>query len=131
MIGSSRKSASKTDSIPVFRIIWLQLIGTVTAAAIMLLLLDKVSAYSALLGGMVCVIPSAFLAYRFVNALGMARNRVFGYLMLGELGKLIFTGILFALVFMFIEPLETLLFFVTFIGVQALHWFAPILIKTK
>lgn len=131
MTGSKRKAASSTDSIPVFRIIWLQFIGTVAAATIALLLRGRVSAYSALLGGLVCVIPSAFLAYRFVSALDIARQRVFQYLMLGELGKLILTGVLFTLVFLFIDPLEKLLFFVTFIGVQALHWFAPLLIRTK
>jgi len=131
MTGGKRKSASRSESIPVFRIIWLQLIGTLAAATILLLLMGVVSAYSALLGGLVCVIPSAFLAFRFVNALDMARNRVFQYLMLGELGKLILTGVLFTLVFLFINPLETFLFFVTFIGVQTLHWFAPLLIRTK
>lgn len=129
MISSRRKSAVTTDGIPVFRIILLQLIGTVAIAAIVLVLQDSLSAYSALLGGLVCVIPSAFLAFRFVNALDIARDRVFRYLMLGELGKLVLSGILFTLVFVYIDPLETVWFFVSFIGVQALHWFAPLLIK--
>jgi ATP synthase protein I len=99
-------------------------------AAALSLLLGLVSAYSALLGGLVCVVPNAFLAARFIGALKIERSRVFKRLIVSEVLKLVITGVFFALVFIYVDPLNTLIFFASFIGVQAIHWLSPLILKT-
>ena len=128
MSSSQLKSTGESDGIPVFRIVWLQLIGTLVAA-LAFLFLDHVSAYSVLLGGLVCVIPNAFMAQRFVSAFSLDRGKVFGRLIAGEAGKLLLTAGLFVLVFTMVEPLQTLLFFGALIVVQLLSWAAPVLLR--
>jgi ATP synthase protein I len=128
MNSSQLKSNGGSDGIPVFRIVWFQLIGTLVAA-LAFLLLDLVSAYSVLLGGLVCVIPNAFMAQRFVSAISLERGRVFGRLIAGEAGKLLLTAGLFVLVFALVEPLHMLLFFGSLFVVQLLSWAAPVLLQ--
>jgi len=130
MNSSHLQPAAGSDDIPVFRIVWLQLIGTLVAA-LAFLFLDHVSAYSVLLGGLVCVIPNAFMAQRFVSAFSLDRGKVFGRLIAGEAGKLLLTAGLFVLVFTMVEPLQTLLFFGALIVVQLLSWAAPVLLRVK
>jgi ATP synthase protein I len=128
MNSSQLKSIGGSDGIPVFRIVWIQLIGTLVAA-LAFLLLDHVSAYSVLLGGLVCVIPNAFMAQRFVSASSLEGGKAFGRLIAGEAGKLLLTAGLFVLVFVLVEPLQTLLFFGALFIVQLLSWTAPVLLR--
>lgn len=66
----------------------------------------SVSAYSAMLGGLICVLPNAFLALRLVVP---RRDPGAGALIraayLGELGKLALTVLLFSIVFSAVRPL--------------------------
>jgi len=114
----------------VIRIVCFQLIATLVAASAFLLR-DSVSAYSVLLGGLVCVIPDAFLAQRFSSALKLRRGQVFRRLIGGEAGKWLLTTGLFVLVFTMIEPLNALLFFITIVVVQILHGIAALVLKTN
>jgi ATP synthase protein I len=125
---SQLKSTAESDGIPVFRIVWFQLIGTLVAA-LAFLLLDLVSAYSVLLGGLVCVLPNAFMAQRFVSASRLEPGKAFGRLIAGEAGKLLLTAGLFILVFALVEPLQMLLFFGALFIVQLLSWAAPVLLR--
>jgi ATP synthase protein I len=79
----------------------------------------RVPAYSALLGGMICVIPNAFLALRLVMP---RRDSGPGALMraayIGELGKLALTVLMFSLVFTLVRPLAAWPLFAGFIGAQ-------------
>ncbi len=45
--------------------------------------------------------------------------------MRGETGKIMQSGVMFALVFIWIKPLDPVLLFLTFIGIQLLHWLVP------
>lgn len=128
MNSSRLKPAAESDGIPVFRIVWFQLIGTLVGASAFLLV-DLVWAYSVLLGGLVCVIPNAFMAQRFVSAVSQERGKVFGRLIAGEAGKLLLTACLFVLVFTLVEPLQMLLFFGALLVVQLFTWAAPVLFR--
>ena len=119
-----------SEQLPLFRVIIVQLAATITLA-MLLLLRDQVSAYSALLGGLVIVIPSGLAAQRFQAALREPPQRVFKRVLAGELSKLGLTGILFILVFLFVEPLEVIVFFGSSCGVLALNMLAPVLMKTN
>lgn len=78
-----------------------------------------VPAYSALLGGLTCVIPNAFLALRLVVP---RRDSGPGALMraayIGELGKLAMTVLMFGIVFLLVRPLAAWPLFAGFIGAQ-------------
>ena len=128
MNGSHFKPTAGPDGLPVSRIVWIQLIGTLIAAAA-LLVLDLVVSYSVLLGGMVCVIPNAFLIQRFKSAANLERDKVYRRLIAGEVGKLLFTAGLFVLVFTTVEPLNVLAFFGALISAQFVHWLAPVLLQ--
>ena len=79
----------------------------------------RVSAYSALLGGLTCVIPNAFLALRLAVP---RRDRGAGALMqaayIGELGKLALTVLMFGMVFTLVRPLAAGPLFAAFIAAQ-------------
>jgi ATP synthase protein I len=79
----------------------------------------RVSAYSALLGGLVCVLPNAWLALRL---LAPRRDPGAGALVraayLGELGKVVLTALLFGLVLTTVTPLAAGALFTGFIAAQ-------------
>ena len=78
-----------------------------------------VSGYSALLGGLACVIPNAFLALRLVVP---RRDPGPGALVraayIGEIGKLALTVIMFTLAFTLVRPIAAGALFAGFIAAQ-------------
>ena len=78
-----------------------------------------VPAYSAMLGGLICVVPNAFLALRLVAPRRDLRARALvraAYI--GELGKLALTVLMFGTVFVLVRPLAAWPLFAGFIGAQ-------------
>lgn len=78
----------------------------------------SVAATSALLGGMVAVIPNGFLAARLLaprvrDARGLLRSA-----WIGEFGKVVLTALLFAVIFGTLRPIEPLAVFGGFIAAQ-------------
>ena len=83
---------------------------------------------SSLLGGFVCLVPSLIFALKFFKHQGAQKaKKIINAFYLGEVTKLVVTGILFAIVFL-VYQVNALAFFVTFISVQAVYWLAPWLI---
>ena len=78
-----------------------------------------VSGYSALLGGLITVVPNAFLALRLAlprrdpGAQALVRAAY-----LGEVGKLALTVLFFSLVFTMVRPLSAAALFAGFIATQ-------------
>jgi ATP synthase protein I len=91
----------------------------------------RVSGYSALLGGLTCVIPNAFLALRLVVP---RRDPGAGALLqaayIGELGKLALTVLMFGMVFSLVRPLAAGALFAGFIAAQ-LVTFSGFLMRDK
>ena len=114
---------------PLAKLLFLQLGLGVTLAALFWSTDGGVSGYSALLGGLICVIPNAFLALRLVAP---RRDRGPKALLhaayIGELGKLALTLLLFGAVFLQVEPLAPLPLFTAFIACQ-LATFAGLLMQ--
>lgn len=79
----------------------------------------RISGYSALLGGLICVVPNAFLALRLAVP---RRDPGAGALMraayIGELGKLALTVLMFTMVFTLVRPLAAGALFAGFIAAQ-------------
>ncbi len=107
----------------------LQLVAGVVLAAVLWGTAGSVAGYSALLGGLTCVIPNAFLAGRLVLA---SRDSGARALMraawIGELGKLALTVLMFGIVFVTVRPLAAGALFAGFIAAQ-LVTFAGFLLR--
>lgn len=103
---------------PTHRVVGLQLLITVLAAGFGWVFAGALAAKSALLGGLIVVLPSAYFAWRAFayNATRSAAKVVGGFIQ-AELGKLLFTALLFAAVFKFGQPLEYGVVFAAFGGV--------------
>jgi ATP synthase protein I len=108
----------------VYRIVFVQLAFTVLAA-LMLLLHSVEVAYSVLLGGLTCVIPSAFMAWR-IGRETADPSKALKSLVRGEIGKLLLTAAIFTAVFLWIESLQVAYFFIAIVVVMLLNIFVPL-----
>ena len=116
---------------PIVRLLLLQLGLSVLLGAIFWGTNGRVSGYSALLGGLICVIPNAYLALRLVAPRRDpgARARL-NAAYIGELGKLALTLLMFGVVFALVRPLAPLPLFAGFIACQ-LATFAGLLMRDQ
>ena len=91
----------------------------------------NVSGYSALLGGLTCVIPNAFLALRLaVPRREPGAKALLHAAYIGELGKLALTVLMFTMVFTMVRPLAAGELFAGFIAAQ-LVTFSGFLMRDK
>ena len=101
------------------RVLIAQTISGVVLAALFWSTMGRVAGYSALIGSLICVIPSAFLALRLAVP---RRDPGAGALMraayVGELGKLALTVLMFGVVFVAVRPLAAAPLFAGFIVAQ-------------
>ena len=101
------------------------------AAAIFFIVRGWQAFVSALLGGMVTVIPGFVFSIKLFKYRGAQYSKeILNGFYTGAAYKIILSGALFALIFMNYE-VDALAFFVTLILAQAIYWFAPLLIVTK
>ncbi len=106
MMARAEERSSARSCHPIAKILLGQLGLSVVLALLFWGFGGRVSSYSALLGGLTCVIPNAFLALRLVvprrdpGAGGLVRAAY-----IGELGKLALTVLMFSLVFTLVRPL--------------------------
>jgi ATP synthase protein I len=85
------------------------------------------TALSVILGGLACVLPSAYFARRFFFSTdARAAKQIIRSFYIGEMIKLLLTGIL-VIVFVRYFPVSLLPFFVGFAGAQFGFWLAPML----
>ncbi len=123
---------------PVYKVIVSQLAVTGFMAAISLLVVGSVVAYSVLLGGLISALPNSYFAlhaFRYSGA--RSADKVVKSFIKGELGKIIFTVVLFALSFTLITNLNELALIagfaiVHFVGVMTsgLMSYSPVVSKT-
>ena len=113
--GEERSTASSGN--PVAKILLGQLGSSVVLAMLFWGIGGRIAGYSALLGGLICVIPNAFLALRLVvprrdpGARGLLRAAY-----IGELGKIALTVLMFSVVFTLVRPFAVVPLFTGFIG---------------
>lgn len=112
------------------RLLATQFLVTVVMTSLLWWFADNTMAYSALLGGLVCIIPGAAFALQAFKYKGaQAAKKIMMRFYWGEALKLGLTFILFTLIFVFV-PIDALPFFITFIATQMIYWFAPFILKT-
>ena len=84
-----------------------QLGVAVALAAIVWLWLGSEQAIPTLLGGLIGVVPNAFLAARLMSPrAGSSARNLLAAGWLGEIGKLVIAAVMFAAVFMTLKPLH-------------------------
>jgi ATP synthase protein I len=83
-----------------------------------------VAAYSIALGGFVALVPSAFLAWRMSFELGS--GQALRSLVMGQVGKLGISVVMFASVFIWVRPLNVLMFFVALALIMLMNIVVPL-----
>jgi len=109
--------------VPDRQVVIVTLLGQAMLTALLALLLaiwqGQTAAVSLLLGGMIAVIPNAFLGARLLApGAGESARAMLRSAWLGEIGKLILTAVLFGAVFAAVRPLSGLAVFGGFIAAQ-------------
>ncbi len=111
---------------------WLVQISTTVAFAVFCaLFFGAQAASSALLGGVVCIVPNAFFAGKLFKYQGArSAKQIVNSFYKGEALKIALSIILFTLVFVWIK-ITPLAFFLSYIIILMTHWFAPLIIVNK
>jgi len=106
----------------VYRLIGTQLAITIAIAISLLGLFSKVPAYSALLGGLAYILPNVYF-FRCVlrDTAGKSPEMMVRWFYMGEAGKLFLTGLIFAVYFILIDPLNVASLFATFVVVMIVN----------
>ena len=101
----------------VYKVIVAQLVWTVSLSLVCLSIFGVVAGYSALLGGLISAVPNSYFALHAFKFQG-ARNadKVVKSFIRGELGKIVFTGVLFALSFTLVTSLDELALIAGFVA---------------
>lgn len=115
----------------VYKLLIAQALLVVVIAVGALVTYGKNSAVSAILGGLVAILPSLLFVRKLFRHSGAraARDIVKGFYV-GEAIKIASSIALFAMVFSFYK-VEPVVFFVTYIAVVMTHWFSPLIIDNR
>lgn len=109
-------TVSRIKAPPLYIAFIIQFFICVMLALAAWLLLDVVTAYSVLLGGLVSIVPNSYFAWKAFRYRGASNTPlIVKSFYAGETGKLIMTGVSFALVFGGVKPLNELAVIVSFI----------------
>lgn len=101
---------------PVYKLIAAQVVVAIGLGAAGLMLLNTVSAYSLLIGGLISAVPNAYFARKAFRYRGArATQQIVRSMYIGEAIKLLLTGAGFALSFFYIEPLDAAALFSGFV----------------
>ncbi len=112
------------------RILLAQLLLTASLAGGIWALAGMVQARSLFVGGMICVLPNAFLALRmFAHGRDADPRRIVRAAYFGEVGKLALTALFFAAAFLAIKPLSAGYLFAGYILAQSIFWVALVIEK--
>lgn len=112
-----------------WRLVGFQLGLTLLLATIALFYAGVTAVSSAVLGGLVSMLPTAYFATTLFQYQGArAARQILSAFYKGEALKIILTIILFALVFKFFTVIPVV-FFGVYIMDQMIFWFAPLIFK--
>lgn len=112
--------------------LWLVQLGiTFFLSVLFAIIFNITAAGSALLGGLVCIIPNAFFASKLFKYQGArAAKQIVNSFYKGEALKIFLSIFLFTAVFVLCR-ITPLAFFASYILVLMTHWFAPWIIVNK
>ena len=113
---------------PIARWFVIESVVLVLVSLAFLALRGQVSGYSALLGGLIFLLPHGYFAlkaFRFSGA--RSAKQIMSSFYQGEAGKLILCSIFFTMVFKWIQPLDKAALFLTFAIMLVTNWLTPLL----
>ncbi len=109
------------------RLVAYQLVITTLIALTAVMVSGVTAGLSAILGGLVSLLPNAYFARTLFQHQGArAAKKIVNSFYKGEAVKIALSVVMFALVFAFFS-IVPLVFFATYIVVQMAFWFAPLL----
>ncbi len=115
----------------ILRVIFWQFLVAMVLAAVLWGVFDKEVGYSAALGGLICVVPNAFLGLRLLAPRrDPGAQALVNAAWIGEIGKLALTVLFFTLVFTLVRPLSAAALFAGFITTQ-LVTFSGLLMRSR
>ncbi|MBB5321682.1 F0F1 ATP synthase subunit I [Marinobacter oulmenensis] len=89
----------------------------------------QVAGLSALLGGLIFLLPHGYFALKAFRYTGArSARKIMSSFYQGEAGKLILCAILFTMVFKWIQPLDVAALFLTFAIMLITNWITPLLL---
>ena len=113
------------------RLLVIQLMISLLISLVLLLTFGVKDAISAILGGLVAIVPATVFAKKFFHYQGArAARQIVKNFYIGEALKLFLTVLLFALVFMLFNIAPSVFFF-TYIVVLMTYWFSPLIFANK
>lgn len=118
--------------LPVFRVLQLQLLVAVLSAVMSGVFFGIVAGYSDLIGGLIAFLANLYFAqkaFRFFGA--RSTGAIVRAMWSGEMGKLILTAALFALVFAGVRPLEPVALLIGYFLVLGAGASALLLVKNN
>ena len=117
---------------PIYKIIASQLIAVGFITTVGYTTLGWISAYSLLLGGMICAVPNAYFSFKAFRYRGArAAQKIVRAFYLGEAVKILLMGAGFALSFIYVEPLSSRALFAGFITVYLVGLMATMRVTRK
>jgi len=121
-----------TNKAAAYRLVWSQLVLTIVIASLLFAYIGSESAYSALLGGLAYILPNVwFVRLAFRDSGRSTPQLILSRFYLGETGKLVLTGIVFALCFLLVKPLHVGALFLTYIMMIIVNLAGLALISAK
>ena len=83
-----------------------------------------VAAYSALLGGIACIIPSTYAIWRVFGKHQLSANdpRTFGIMLRAELVKIAITAMVFTAIFLSVSNIDPIAMFAVFAAAMFIGW---------
>jgi len=115
-------SVRDSRSIKGFRRIFLQQAALILLVSAACLVLGVTAAYSALLGGLLYLLPNLYFAWRAFSGQGGSAQRVLIRMYASEIGKMMLAVALFSATFLLVQPLSPFSLFSTFILLQFSGW---------
>jgi len=114
---------------PVRRLLLAQAGMVAVAVAVAGLAVDQTAAVAAMLGGLTCLLPQVWFAWRVFAADPAKPASMLGALYIGEALKLVSIAVAFVAIFRVWPEVPPLPLILAFIAVQTVHWFAPLLLE--
>lgn len=128
---AGRSKQSRRFAMQYFRILLVQLALT-CLLALLLMLKDFVTAYSALIGGLLYLLPAGWFSLRvLVKNTAQTPREILANMYISETGKVLLAVALFSLVFMLVEPLNAGALFVTYILLQVTGWYLQLKLNQR
>lgn len=91
-----------------------------------MLMLGSVQALSWFIGGAISIVSNSYLAFKLISRRSADPNRVLGMMYAGEIGKIVITATLFAIIFATQAWVQPLTLFLGYTAALLAHWLSAI-----